>query len=146
MEMRLKWAGGAVFIGLSSGGHTVVMDGPPEGGGRNLGPRPMEMLLMSMAACSTYDVVSILQKSREDITDCDVRITANRAPDHPKIFTDIHLHFVVSGRDVKERNIKRAIKLSAEKYCSASIMLGAMAKITHDFEVVNVQQDKEEKA
>jgi len=144
MEMRLKWAGGAVFIGLSSGGHTVVMDGPPEGGGRNLGPRPMEMLLMSMAACSTYDVVSILQKSREDITDCDVRITANRAPDHPKIFTDIHLHFVVSGRDVKERNIKRAIKLSAEKYCSASIMLGAMAKITHDFEVVNVQQDSQE--
>jgi len=144
METRLKWAGGAVFIGLSSGGHTVVMDGPLEGGGRNLGPRPMEMLLMSMAACSTYDVVSILQKSREDITDCDVRITANRAPDHPRIFTDIHLHFIVSGRDVKEKNIERAIKLSAEKYCSASIMLGAMAKITHDFEVVNVLQDKKE--
>ena len=144
METRLKWAGGAVFIGLSSGGHTVVMDGPLEGGGPHLGPRPMEMLLMSMAACSTYDVVSILQKSREDITDCDVRITANRAPDHPRIFTDIHLHFIVSGRDVKEKNIERAIKLSAEKYCSASIMLGAMAKITHDFEVVTVLQDKKE--
>ena len=143
METRLQWAGGAAFIGLSSGGHTVVMDGPPEGGGRNLGPRPMEMLLLSMAACSTYDVVSILQKSREDITDCDVRITANRAPDHPRIFTDIHLHFIISGSDVKKRSIERAIKLSAEKYCSASIMLGAMAKITHDFELVNVRQDNE---
>lgn len=144
METRLRWAGGAALIGLSSGGHTVVMDGPPEGGGRNLGPRPMEMLLLSMAACSTYDVVTILQKSREDITDCDVRITANRAPDHPKIFTDIHLHFIVSGRDVKDKNVERAIKLSAEKYCSASIMLGAMAKITHDFEVVNVPQENKE--
>lgn len=144
METRLRWAGGAAYIGLSSGGHTVVMDGPPEGGGRNLGPRPMEMLLLSMAACSTYDVVSILQKSREDITDCDVRITAQRAPDHPRIFTDIHLHFIVSGRNVKDRSIERAIKLSAEKYCSASIMLGAMAKITHDYEVVNVPQENKE--
>ena len=138
METRLKWAGGAAFIGLSSGGHTVVMDGPPEGGGRNLGPRPMEMLLLSMAACSTYDVVSILQKSREDIRGCDVIITANRAEDHPKIFTDIHLHFKVTGKGVKDKNLKRAIDLSAEKYCSASIMLGAMAKITHDFEIVDV--------
>ena len=140
METRVRWAGGAAFIGLSSGGHSVVMDGPPEGGGRNLGPRPMEMLLLSMAACSTYDVVTILQKSRDEITDCDVRIKANRAPEHPKIFTDIHLHFIISGRDIKDRNVERAIKLSAEKYCSASIMLGAMAKITHDFEVVNSQQ------
>lgn len=136
METSLRWAGGAAFIGLSSGGHTVVMDGPPEGGGRNLGPRPMEMLLLSMAACSTYDVISILQKSREDIKDCDVKITANRAADHPKIFTDIRLHFIVTGKDIKEKNVKRAIDLSAEKYCSASIMLGAMAKITHDFEII----------
>lgn len=136
METSLRWAGGAAFIGLSSGGHTVVMDGPPEGGGRNLGPRPMEMLLLSMAACSTYDVISILQKSREEIKDCDVKITANRAADHPKIFTDIHLHFIVTGKDIKEKNVKRAIDLSAEKYCSASIMLGAMAKITHDFEIL----------
>ena len=141
METRLRWAGGAALIGLSSGGHTVVMDGPPEGGGRNLGPRPMEMLLLSMAACSTYDVVNILQKAREEIADCDVRITANRAPDHPKIFTDIHLHFIISGNNVKDKNVDRAIKLSAEKYCSASIMLGAMAKITHDFEIVNIQTD-----
>jgi len=139
METRLRWAGGAAFIGLSSGGHTVVMDGPPEGGGRNLGPRPMEMLLLSMAACSTYDVVTILKKAREEIADCDVRITANRAPEHPKIFTDIHLHFIISGKDVKDKNVERAIKLSAEKYCSASIMLGAMAKITHDFKIVNMQ-------
>jgi putative redox protein len=144
METRLRWGGGAVLIGLSSGGHTVVMDGPPEGGGRNLGPRPMEMLLLSMAACSTYDVVTILQKSREDITDCDVRITATRAEDHPKVFTDIHLHFIVSGRDVKGKNVDRAIKLSAEKYCSASIMLGATAKITHDFELINVLPDKDQ--
>lgn len=139
METNLKWAGGAAFIGMSSGGHSVVMDGPPEGGGRNLGPRPMEMLLLSMAACSTYDVVSILQKSREDIRDCDVKITANRAEDHPKIFTDIHLHFSITGKGIKDKNVKRAIDLSAEKYCSASIMLGAMAKITHDFTITEIE-------
>lgn len=140
MESRLRWAGGAAFMGLSSGGHTVVMDGPPEGGGRNLGPRPMEMLLLSMAACSAYDVISILRKSREDITDCEILISAKRAPDHPRVFTDIHLHFIVSGKNVKHHNIERAIKLSAEKYCSASIMLGATAKITHDFESVETEE------
>lgn len=137
METRLKWAGEAAFIGISSGGHTVVMDGPPEGGGRNLGPRPMEMLLLSMAACSTYDVVSILKKSREEIRDCEVLVNAERADEHPRIFTDIHLHFIVTGKNIREKNVQRAIELSAEKYCSASIMLGAMAKITHDFEIRN---------
>ena len=136
METTLKWAGGAAFIGLSSSGHTVVFDGPPEGGGRNLGARPMEMLLLSMAACSTYDVVSILKKSRENIAGCTVKISATRAEDHPRIFTDIHLHFVIEGEEIKAKNIERAIQLSAEKYCSASIMLGAMAKITHDYELV----------
>lgn len=136
METSLRWAGGAAFIGTSSGGHTVVMDGPPEGGGRNLGTRPMEMLLLSMAACSTYDVISILQKSREDVRDCEVKISAKRADDYPKIFTEIHLHFIITGQGVKDKNVTRAINLSAEKYCSASIMLGAMAKITHDFEIV----------
>jgi putative redox protein len=136
MDTLVKWAGGAAFIGLSSGGHTVVMDGPTEGGGRNLGPRPMEMLLMSMGACSNYDVVSILKKSREDIASCDVRISAIRAKEHPRIFTDIHLHFIVSGRDIREKNVRRAIELSAEKYCSASIMLGATANITHDYEIL----------
>ncbi|MBI4005579.1 MAG: OsmC family protein [Gammaproteobacteria bacterium] len=139
METQLRWAGGAAFIGLSSGGHTVVMDGPPEGGGRNLGPRPMEMLLLSMGACSTYDVVSILQKSRQKLSGCDVKITANRADEHPKIFTDIHIHYIVSGKGLAEKSVKRAIQLSAEKYCSASIMLGAMAKITHDYEIVETE-------
>ncbi len=135
METRLRWAGGAAFIGESSSGHTVVLDGPPEGGGRNLGPRPMEMLLLSMGACSTYDVVSILKKSRQVIHGCDVKISAKRAEEDPKIFTDIHLHFILSGDTLKKKNVERAIQLSAEKYCSASIMLGAMANITHDYEI-----------
>ena len=139
METQLKWAGGTAFIGLSSGGHTVVMDGPPEGGGRNLGPRPMEMLLLSMGACGMYDVVSILQKSRQEISGCEVKISANRADEYPKIFTDIHIHYTLSGKDLTGKNVERAIQLSAEKYCSASIMLGAMAKITHDYEIVEIE-------
>lgn len=139
METRLRWAGEAAFIGETSTGHTVVLDGPPEGGGRNLGPRPMEMLLLSMGACSSYDVVSILKKSRQEVIDCDMQINARRAEDHPKIFTDIHLHFTVTGKGLSEKNIERAIQLSAEKYCSASIMLGAMANITHDFEIIEAE-------
>lgn len=135
METSLKWAGGAAFIGKSASGHTVIMDGPPEGGGKNLGPRPMEMLLLGMGACSTYDVVSILKKSRQRITDCEVLITSERAEDHPKIFTSIHIHFILKGKDLKEKQVARAVQLSADKYCSASIMLGAMADITHDFEI-----------
>jgi putative redox protein len=138
METQLKWAGNAAFIGTASSGHTVVMDGPAEGGGRNLGPRPMEMLILGMGACSTYDVVSILKKSRQEITDCEIKITSQRADSDPKVFTDIQLHFIVSGRNLKQKQVERAIKLSAEKYCSASIMLGATANITHDFEIVNV--------
>jgi putative redox protein len=138
METQLKWAGNAAFIGRASSGHTVVMDGPAEGGGRNLGPRPMEMLILGMGACSTYDVVSILKKSRQEITDCEIKITSQRADSDPKVFTDIQLHFIVSGRNLKEKQVERAIKLSAEKYCSASIMLGATANITHDFEIINI--------
>lgn len=138
METQIKWAGNAAFIGRASSGHTVVMDGPAEGGGRNLGPRPMEMLILGMGACSTYDVVSILKKSRQDITDCEIKITSKRAESDPKVFTDIQLHFVVSGHNLKQKQVERAIKLSAEKYCSASIMLGATANITHDFEIINV--------
>lgn len=137
METQLKWAGNAAFIGRASSGHTVVMDGPAEGGGRNLGPRPMEMLILGMGACSTYDVVSILKKSRQEITDCEIKITSQRADSDPKVFTDIQLHFIVSGKNLKEKQVERAIKLSAEKYCSASIMLGATANITHDFEIIN---------
>ena len=138
METQVKWAGNAAFIGRASSGHTVVMDGPAEGGGRNLGPRPMEMLILGMGACSTYDVVSILKKSRQEITDCEIKITSQRADSDPKVFTDIQLHFIVSGKDLKEKQVERAIKLSAEKYCSASIMLAATANITHDFEIINV--------
>ena len=138
METQLKWAGNAAFIGRASSGHTIVMDGPAEGGGRNLGPRPMEMLILGMGACSTYDVVSILKKSRQEITDCEIKITSQRADSDPKVFTDIQLHFTVSGHGLKEKQVERAIKLSAEKYCSASIMLGATANITHDFEIINV--------
>ncbi len=138
METQLKWAGNAAFIGKASSGHTVVMDGPAEGGGRNLGPRPMEMLILGMGACSTYDVVSILKKSRQEITDCEIKITSQRADSDPKVFTNIQLHFIVSGHNLKEKQVERAIKLSAEKYCSASIMLGATANITHDFEIINV--------
>lgn len=138
METQIKWVGNAAFIGRASSGHTVVMDGPAEGGGRNLGPRPMEMLILGMGACSTYDVVSILKKSRQDITDCEIKITSKRAESDPKVFTDIQLHFVVSGYNLKQKQVERAIKLSAEKYCSASIMLGATANITHDFEIINV--------
>ena len=138
METQLKWAGNAAFIGKASSGHTIVMDGPAEGGGRNLGPRPMEMLILGMGACSTYDVVSILKKSRQEITDCEIKITSQRADSDPKVFTNIQLHFIVSGHNLKEKQVERAIKLSAEKYCSASIMLGATANITHDFEIINV--------
>ena len=138
METQLKWAGNAAFIGTASSGHTVVMDGPAEGGGRNLGPRPMEMLILGMGACSTYDVVSILKKSRQEITDCEIKITSQRADSDPKVFTDIQLHFIVSGKDLKEKQVERAIKLSAEKYCSASIMLGKTANITHDYEIINI--------
>ena len=138
METQLKWAGNAAFLGTASSGHTVVIDGPVEGGGRNLGPRPMEMLILGMGACSTYDVVSILKKSRQEITDCEIKITSQRADSDPKVFTDIQLHFIVSGKDLKEKQVERAIKLSAEKYCSASIMLGKTANITHDYEIINI--------
>ncbi len=135
METKISWAGGVTFIGESAEGHKIVMDGAPEGGGRNLGARPMETLLLGMGACTAYDVVSILQKARQDIRDCRMNLSANRAEDHPRVFTDIHIHFTVIGKDLVEKQVEKAIVLSAEKYCSASIMLGKTAKITHDFEI-----------
>lgn len=137
MKARVKWVEQATFIGESGSGHAVVMDGPPEGGGRNLGIRPMEMLLIGMGACTAYDVVHILNKSRQPITDCVAELSAERAADEPKVFTHIHVHFVVKGVGLKESAVKRAVDLSAEKYCSASIMLGKTAKITHDFEIID---------
>ncbi|WP_434634896.1 OsmC family protein [Chromobacterium sp. CV08] len=135
MQARLKWVDGVCFIGESGSGHAVVMDGAPEGGGRNLGPRPMELVLLGTAGCTSYDVINILKKSRQDVRDCRVEIEADRADADPKVFTRIHFHFVVSGRALKPDAVERAIKLSAEKYCSASIMLGKTADITHDFEL-----------
>ncbi len=138
METSIRWVGGAGFVGTTAGGHTVVMDGPPEGGGRNLGPRPMEMLLLGMGACTSYDVVSILKKSRQDVRDCKIDLSAKRTDEIPKVFKDIHVHFTVVGIGVNERQVERAINLSAKKYCSASIMLGKTAKITHSFEIKEI--------
>ena len=136
MKARIKWVEQVSFLGETESGHAVLMDGPPEGGGRNLGPRPMELVLIGTGGCTTYDVIHILKKGRQQVTDCVVEIQAERAAEDPKIFTKIHFHFVVTGKDLKAEQVERAIKLSAEKYCSASIMLGKVADITHDFEVV----------
>ena len=135
MKVRLKWVEEVSFLAQSESGHAILMDGPPEGGGRNLGPRPMELVLMGTAGCSTYDVIHILKKSRADVRDCVVEVDADRAETEPKVFTRIHFHFIVTGKALKPELVERAIKLSAEKYCSASIMLGKTADITHDFEI-----------
>ena len=136
MKARVKWVEQASFLGETESNHAVLMDGPPTAGGRNLGPRPMEMLLIGTGGCTAFDVVSILKKSRQAISDCYVELTAERAETEPKVFTKIHMHFVVKGKDIKPEAVEKAIKLSAEKYCSASIMLGQTAAITHDFEVL----------
>ena len=138
MKTRVKWVEGVCFMAESGSGHAVVMDGSPEMGGRNLGPRPMEMLLMGAGGCTSVDVIMILQKSRQDVVDCEVDISAERADDHPKVFTKIHMHFTVKGRNLKPETVERAIKLSAEKYCSASIILAHTAQMTHDFEIIEV--------
>jgi len=135
MKARVKWVDGMMFVGESGSGHAVVMDAAPTVGGRDLGIRPMEMLLLGMGGCSSIDVLMILKKGRQAITDCWVELEAERAETDPKVFTNIHAHFVVTGRALDPAKVERAIALSAEKYCSASVMLGAMARITHDFEV-----------
>ncbi|MGV8711882.1 MAG: OsmC family protein [Nitrosomonas sp.] len=138
MKTRIIWKGNVSFLAESGSGHSVLMDGAPEAGGQNAGPRPMEMLLMGLGGCTAFDVVMILKKGRHDIQDCVVEIEAQRASEDPKVFTDIHLHFIVTGKNMNSQHIERAIDLSAEKYCSASIMLKSTAKITHDFELINV--------
>lgn len=135
MNVRVKWIEEAAMVASSSHGQSVVMDGPPEYGGRNLGVRPMEMLLMGLGGCTQFDVVMILRKARQELTDCVVEIEAKRAEKEPKVFTHIHVHFVLTGRDLNISQVERAIALSAEKYCSASIMLGASAEISHDYEI-----------
>jgi len=137
MKALVKWTDGAMFVGESGSGHAVVMDGPEDLGGRNLGVRPMEMLLLGTGGCSIYDVLSMLQKSRQQVVDCRVELDAQRADAVPAVFTRISMHFVVTGVGLKEAQVKRAVALSAEKYCSASIMLGAAGvAITHSFEIV----------
>jgi len=138
MKATVRWAGKASFEGRSESGHTVVIDGSPDIGGENRGPRPMELLLLGLGGCSSIDVMLILGKGRQDVTDCVVHIEAERAPSEPKVFTKIHMHFVVSGRQVDPKRVEKAIHLSAEKYCSASIMFGKTAQMTHDFEIVEV--------
>lgn len=137
MKARIKWTEQAQFVGSSDSGHAVVMDGPQGGGGRNLGLRPMEMVLLGTGGCTAYDVVDILKKSRQPVEDCVVEIDAERADEPPKVFTRIHIRFVVTGKGLSESAVKRAIDLSAEKYCSASIMLRrAGVQISHDYQII----------
>jgi putative redox protein len=137
MKTCITWKGNVSFLAESGSGHSVLMDGAPEAGGQNLGPRPMEMLLMGLGGCTAFDVVMILKKARQDITDCVVEIVAQRATTDPKVFTHIHLHFIITGHNVKTQQVERAIHLSAEKYCSASMMLKQTVDINHDFEIIN---------
>jgi len=137
MKAEIKWVGDAMFLGESGSGHAIIMDGPPDHGGRNMGVRPMEMLLLGVGGCSSFDVVDILKKSRQNVTGCHTKLEAERADAVPAVFTKLHIHFVVSGKDLKEKQVERAVSLSAEKYCSASIMLGnAGVAVTHSFEIV----------
>jgi putative redox protein len=140
MKCTVKWLGeesGMSFVAETGSGHIVAMGGAPEAGGRNLAPRPMEMLLLGAGGCTAFDVVMILQKGRHQVNGCDVRLEAERAPADPKVFTRIHFHFRVSGKNLKPEAVARAIALSSKKYCSASLMLGKTAEITHDFEIVD---------
>ena len=136
MNVSVNWVDGMLMVGKSHSGHSITMDGPPEIGGENLGVRPMEMLLLGVAGCTMIDVVTTLKKMRQDLTNCETKLSAERAIEHPKVFTDIHIQFIVKGQDLDPKKVEKAITLSAEKYCSASIMLGKTASITHDFEIV----------
>ena len=137
MKARVKWVQDGTFVGESGSGHAVVMDGPPDSGGRDLGIRPMEMILLGMGGCTAFDVMHILRRARQPVTDCVVELTAERADKIPRVFTHIHVHFVVTGKGLPEKQVARAVELSAQKYCSASIMLGKVVELSHDFEVVD---------
>lgn len=140
MECKVTWMGseGMSFVAETGSGHIVAMDGAPEGGGHNLAPRPMEMVLLGTGGCTAYDVVLILKRGRQDIHGCSVRLEAERAAQDPKVFTRINFHFTVTGKDLNPSTVERAIQLSHEKYCSASIMLAKTAEITHTTEIVEV--------
>ncbi len=136
MKATVKWLDHMSFVGESGSGHSVVMDGPPDAGGRNMGVRPMEMVLLGLGGCTAFDVVMILQRQRQAISDCQVEVEAERAAEAPKVFTRIHVHYIVKGTDLDADKIERAVNLTAKKYCSVSIMLSASAEITHDFEIL----------
>ncbi len=137
MKTRVKWAGEALFHGESEAGHKVTMDGPPEHGGKNQGPRPMEMLLLGVGGCSSFDVIHILQRGRQDVTGCSVEIDAERVDAVPSVFSKIHLHFRISGNNLEEKRVANAVRMSAKKYCSASIMLQrGGVDVSHSFELV----------
>lgn len=136
MQVKVKWIDGVSFVGESESGHSVVLDGAPENGGRNIGMRPMEMLLIGMGGCTSFDVIAILKKARQPVVHCVTEIEATRADTVPKVFTKIHVHFVITGTGLNPVQVERAVSLSAEKYCSASIMLSQACPISHDFEIV----------
>jgi putative redox protein len=137
MQATVKWVDNRLFLGESGSGHSVVMDGPPDHGGRNMGIRPMEMLLIGMGGCASFDVISLLEKTRQNVTDCRVELSAERAEGVPSPFTKIYLQFIVTGHDLKEKQVAKAVELSATKYCSASIMMEAAGvEVTHGFEIV----------
>jgi len=137
MKARVKWLDNMSFVGETGSGHSVVMDGAPESGGRNLAARPMEMVLVGMGGCTAFDVVMILKKARQPIEDCIVEITAERADDIPKVFTKIHAHYIVKGHGLSAKQVEKAVNLTAEKYCSVSIMLAKTAEVTHDFKIID---------
>lgn len=136
MRARVKWLDHMSFVGESGSGHSIVMDGAEEFGGRNLGVRPLEMLLLGLGGCTAFDVMMMLKKARQKVDDCEVLLTADRSEEVPKVFTKIHVQFVVKGRGLSDSHVKRAVSLSAEKYCSASKMLEKTAEITHGYEIV----------
>lgn len=136
MKARVQWLDGRAFVGESGSGHAVVMDGAPESGGRNIGIRPMEMLLIGLGGCTAFDVVMILERMREKVTGLDIALEGERAAEDPKVFTHVKIIYKVTGRNLKPANVERAVHLSAEKYCSASIMFGKTAKIEHAFEII----------
>ena len=136
MKATVKWLDNMSFVGESGSGHSVVMDGPPDDGGRNLGVRPMEMVLLGMGGCTAFDVVHILKRARQDIVDCHVELEAERATEIPKVFTKIHAHYVIKGKGLDSKKVERAITMTADKYCSVSIMLASCVEITHDFEII----------
>jgi len=137
MNVKVTWLKNVLMVGETDSGHALVMDGPEAHGGENKGPRPMEMLLLGLGGCTEFDVLHILKKSRQSVSSCEVEISAERAETEPKVFTKIHVHFKISGDKLTEKAVERAVSLSAEKYCSASLMLAKTATITHDFEIIN---------